>query len=484
MNGGPPSGVEIAKDGGGLTPEWRDYFLRLLDEPRRPSARAFLRRDIAAAMRRLVRPEASVLEAGVGAGHLLAALPNAVRVGIDSLPEAAARARQVDGAMRIQVADALTYATSDRFDAILCDRLCHSVPDVQRLLENLRSLLAPGGRIYLTHFNFLWSAPLGVAAALGLTEPAPAAQNWLSASDFDNLFELTGLEPIRCEDRLLLPADLPPASRLLNRFAAKLPLARTFTLYRIYTLRKREAPRPPPKVTVVVPARNEAGNIAAAIARTPVMGAGTELVFVEGGSTDDTYETIARAVREYRGPLELKLLRQGGRGKADAVRVGFSNATGDLLMILDADLTVPPEDLPKFYEAMVSGLTDYVHGTRLVYPMEDEAMRFLNKLGNAFFAKTFSYLLDQPIKDTLCGTKVTWKTDYEAIVRGREYFGDFDPFGDFDLIFGASRLGLKIVEIPVRYKSRTYGETNISRFRHGLLLLKMSAIAARKLKFI
>src|SRR5262249_29886806 len=254
--------------------------------------------------------------------------------------------------------------------------------------------------------------------------------------------------------------------------------------YRLYTLRRRDMRRSPAKVSVVVPARNEAGNIEAAIRRTPVMGKGTELIFVEGGSSDGTRERILELLASYRGSLDLKFYPQSGKGKGDAVRTGFAHATGDLLMILDADLTVVPEDLPKFYEAMISGLTDYVHGTRLVYPMEQEAMRFLNKLANAFFAKTFSFLLDQPIKDTLCGPKVLWADDYERIVHNRSYFGDFDPFGDFDLIFGARKINLKISEIPVRYRSRTYGETNISRFRHGLLLLRMCFFAGSKIKFV
>jgi glycosyltransferase involved in cell wall biosynthesis len=233
-----------------------------------------------------------------------------------------------------------------------------------------------------------------------------------------------------------------------------------------------------------VPARNEAGNIEAALARTPMMGKNTELIFVEGHSTDSTWRTIQEALARYRGPLALRAMQQTGQGKADAVRLGFSQATGDLLMILDADLTVPPEDLPVFFDAALSGQADYWHGTRLVYPMDPGAMRFFNKLGNVMFSRIFTYLLDQPIKDTLCGTKVLWRRDYERIQAARAVFGDFDPFGDFELIFGAARLGLKIGEIPVRYRERSYGQTNIERWKHGWLLLKMSAVAARKLKYV
>jgi glycosyltransferase involved in cell wall biosynthesis len=237
-------------------------------------------------------------------------------------------------------------------------------------------------------------------------------------------------------------------------------------------------------VSVIVPTRNEAGNVQGAIDRTPVMGGGTELIFVEGGSTDGTWQTIQDCMARYRGPLALSAYRQTGKGKGDAVRLGFSKATGDLLMILDADLTVPPEDLPEFFEIAARGHGDFVQGTRLVYPMEPGAMRLFNRIGNVAFSQLFSYLLQQPIKDTLCGTKVLWRADYERIAAARHYFGDFDPFGDFDLIFGAARLNLKITEIPVRYRDRTYGETNISRWKHGWLLLRMSAVAARKLKFV
>jgi glycosyltransferase involved in cell wall biosynthesis len=238
-----------------------------------------------------------------------------------------------------------------------------------------------------------------------------------------------------------------------------------------------------PKVSVIVPARNEAGNIARIFATVPEMGGGTALVFVEGHSTDDTYETIKKAISA-NPHRSSHLLRQEGNGKGDAVRLGFKHATGDILMILDADLTVTPDDLPRFYEVLVSGKAEFVNGVRLVYPMEKEAMNFLNLLGNKFFSLAFSWLLGQPIKDTLCGTKVLRKADYERIAANRSYFGDFDPFGDFDLLFGAAKLNLKICEVPIRYRERTYGTTNIQRWKHGWLLLRMVFFAALRIKFV
>ena len=470
-----------------LVATWREYYRRAAEPPRHPTARDFLHRDLQEALARLIPADASVLEVGCAAGDLLAALPNARRHGVDYLPEVVTQARARHPEITFDVEDAIAPPVDvpSRADAVICDRLCHSVLDVKALLLGLKKRLAPGGRIYLTAFNYLWEVPVRLAEIAGLKRPAPQA-NWLSDADFRNLYDITGLEVVRYEDRLLLPLDVPGVGPALNRYLVRAPAMSTASLYRIYVLRDRGVSAPVRKasVSVIVPTRNEAGNVAAAAARTPVMGTSTELIFVEGHSTDDTWAAIQRTVASYDGPLKLRAFQQTGKGKGDAVRLGFAHATGDILMILDADLTVPPEELPSFYEVLAGGHADYVQGTRLVYPMEPGAMRFFNKLGNVAFSELFTYLLQQPIKDTLCGTKVLWRKDYERLAAARTYFGDFDPFGDFDLIFGAARLNLKIAEIPVRYRDRTYGETNISRWKHGWLLLRMSAVAARKIKFV
>jgi glycosyltransferase involved in cell wall biosynthesis len=316
---------------------------------------------------------------------------------------------------------------------------------------------------------------------------APAMpQNWLTVEDVSNLFHLTGFEVIHRRDEILWPVSTPLIDVLCNRFFVKVWPFRMFALTHLMVVRYKgieSKERQDTGVSVIIPARNEAGNIRRIIERTPEMGNFTELIFVEGHSTDNTYVTIEKeiALHPHRRCI---LLRQTGMGKGDAVRLGFQEAKGETLMILDADMTVAPEDLPKFYEALRSGVGEFVNGVRLVYPMEGEAMRFLNLAGNKFFSLAFSWILGQPVKDTLCGTKVISKRNYLKIAENRASFGEFDPFGDFDLLFGAAKLNLKIVELPIRYGKRLYGTTNIQRWKHGWLLLRMVFFAVRKFKFL
>lgn len=281
----------------------------------------------------------------------------------------------------------------------------------------------------------------------------------------------------------MLPKNIPILGFLFNRLLANLPLINKLCLVKFIIARPIEEDKNEYSVSIVIPARNEKGNIENTILKTPSFGKFQEFIFIEGNSHDNTWDEILRVKEKYK---ELKIIaaKQTEKGKGNAVREGFELATGDILMILDADLTTPPEELPKFYDALARNKGEFINGCRLVYPMEKQAMRFLNLLGNMFFGTFISFILGQRLKDTLCGTKVLFKKDYETIKNNRSYFGDFDPFGDFDLIFGAAKLNLKIVEIIVRYKDRQYGTTQISRFKHGMILLRMSFFAARKIKFI
>ncbi|MFZ5877756.1 MAG: glycosyltransferase [Chloroflexota bacterium] len=428
----------------------------------------------------LVHPGQRVLEIGCGEGGLLAALQPSRGLGVDFSAEMIQRGRAKHPELEFVLADAHDLsAVSGPFDAILLSDTINDLWDVQRVFEQLRPLCTPRTRLVINFYSHLWEFPLSILQRLGLASPT-LDQNWLTREDVSGMLHLAGFEPIRFTNEALWPL---PLGGFANRFLVRFWPFSELALANFVIARPAPQPAAPPKVSVIVPARNESGNIRAIFERTPGMGRETELVFVEGHSKDDTFAAIQREMAAH-PEIPAQLHRQTGIGKADAVRLGYDKAAGDVLMILDADLTVPPEDLPRFYEALVSGRGEFINGVRLVYPMEKQAMRGLNFLGNKFFSLAFSWLLGQSIRDTLCGTKVLWRADYEQIAAHRAYFGDFDPFGDFDLIFGAAKLNLKIIDLPIRYRERTYGSTNISRWKHGLLLLRMVAFAARRIKFV
>jgi hypothetical protein len=362
----------------------------------------------------------------------------------------------------------------------------HYERDVQGLLEELRAGLPASSRIILVYYSTLWKPLLRLATALRLRRKTPE-ENWIANEDIWNLLLLAGYELVRHESKLLIPIYIPLVSYLVNRLLAPLPGFSIFNLLNIAVARPLHNARvneARPSVSIIVPARNEAGNIEGVISRTPAMGSNDELIFVEGNSTDDTWETLCRLQRQYETSHRIQIARQDGEGKGDAVRKGFALANNEILMILDADLSVAPEELVRFYEAVTSGKGEFINGSRLVYPMEKQAMRFFNVLGNKCFAVMFSFVLGQRFKDTLCGTKVLTRENYRRLAAHRQYFGDFDPFGDFDLIFGAARMALRIVEVPVHYRERTYGQTNIQRWRHGLVLARMLWFAALRMKFL
>ncbi len=368
---------------------------------------------------------------------------------------------------------------------LLLNGLVHYERDIQGLLRQLYRSCDSRTRIIIIYYSSLWKALMNLASKLGWRRRT-SELNWLSHEDVDNLLTLENFEVIRRDSKVLLPIYVPLIGAIINRYLAPLPFFRAFSLANILVARplieRQKTWRP--SVSVVVPARNEAGNIESIVKRIPRMGPDDELIFVEGGSQDDTWKVIRDIHDRYRTQRNMVIAQQDGIGKADAVRKGFHLARNDILMILDADLTVSPEDLVKFYDAIVSGKGEFINGSRLVYPMEKRAMRFANLLGNKFFATAFSFVLGQRFKDTLCGTKVISRENYEWLARNRSYFGEFDSFGDFDLIFGASRMCLKFIEVPINYRERAYGKTNISRWRHGFLLLIMLLFASRKIKFI
>jgi len=448
---------------------------------------AFYQKLLKRYYRFLIPPGLRILELGCGQGDLLASLKPSIGVGVDFSEKMIKYAVQKHPQLHFAVADAHDIVFKDTFDIIILSDLVNDAWDVQDLFTQMQNIVHPETRIIINFFNNLWRIPLSIIKWMKIGADV-LEQNWFSPHDIYNLLNLSGYEVIQRRVAVLFPLYIPLLSNILNRFVVHLPFFRLFALAnfvisRPYPNIEKMKEKSLPSVSVIIAARNEAGNIERIFQRVPDLGRFTELVFVEGHSKDNTFDVIDQMMKAFPEKRSV-LYRQQGKGKGDAVRLGFDKAEGDILMILDADLTVPPEDLKRFFEAMVSGKGEFINGVRLVYPLEDEAMRFFNILGNKFFSLVFSWLLGQPIKDTLCGTKVLWKKEYMAIAENRSYFGDFDPFGDFDLLFGAAKLNLKITEIPIRYRSRTYGQTNIDRWRHGELLLRMVLFAAKRIKFI
>ena len=473
-------------------PSPRKRRIRALADRLAPERAAWRRRsayfhaDDLRYLRFLIPDGARVLELGCATGDLLAALRPAVGVGVDFSEPMIDVARRQHPHLQFTVADIenpeWVHQVQGPFDYIVIVDTIGSLDDCQAALELLHPLCERRTRVIIAYYAYFWDPVLRLAETVRLKMPTEA-QSVLSTDDIGGLLRLADFQVIQREWRQLIPLRLGGIGPLINRFLGTLPVVRRFSLRNFVVGRSlRRANTELRSASVIVPCRNERGNIEPAVLRMPRFCSDIEIIFVEGHSRDGTYEEAKRVRDRHGREWDIKVMQQNGVGKADAVFKGFDHARGDVLMILDADLTVPPEQLAKFWAAIESGKCEYVHGTRLVYPMEKQAMRFLNLLANWAFSVMFSWLLNRRLTDTLCGTKVLRRVDYLRLKSNRDYFGQFDPFGDFDLIFGATKLGLQTMEIPIRYASRSYGETQISRFRHGWMLLKMVAFAFRKLK--
>lgn len=429
----------------------------------------------------LIGTNDSVLEVGCGDGQLLARLNGRRRLGVDLSAAQVQRGQSLYPELIFYraVGETLDIAEGP-FDVIVLSDVLNQAADVEVLLRQLHRVAHPRTRLLINIYNTLWQPVLSSARVFRLARRQPPS-NWLSRADVFNFCALADWEAFKWFGDILLPVPIRWLSDFINRwFAPLLPwLCLTVFLVARPVARQR---RQPGAVSVIVPARNESGSIAQLVSRVPRLGTETELIFIEGHSTDDTWNAIERLPDVFAGGRIVKM-RQTGKGKGNAVREALAAATGNIVTILDADLTVPPEDLPKFVEALASGKAEFANGVRLVYPMDERAMQFANLCANKAFSLIFSWLLGQPVKDTLCGTKAMWRDDYIKLDANRAFFGDFDPFGDFDLLFGADKLDLKIMDVPIRYRERSYGQTNIQRWSHGVILSRMVLFAARRLKF-
>jgi len=451
----------------------------------------FIKEEVSRLIQRVIVPNSRVLDVGCGDGRILQQLHASFAQGIDIDSNVIAEARDCFPNTTFTNGNIEDFKPEPGqvFDYILLSGVVEQFVDIHSVFEKLHSFASRETRIVIVSYSRVWQPAIRLAELLRIRRNSQV-WNWIPPDEIENLLAQSHFELVSRSPGILIPLKIPIVGRFINRWVAPLPFFRLFAAVTVTVARNIDPSMVimnAPTVSVIVAARNEAGNIRELVRRLPTMSENQELIFVEGHSKDSTWDEINSVISETKvmvGNTHLRLIKQPGIGKGDAVRAGFEIAKGDILIVLDADLSVPPEELPRFIESLKNGVCEFANGSRLLYPMERHAMQFLNIIGNRVFGVAFTYLLGQQVRDTLCGTKALWASDYKKIVMNRSHFGEFDPFGDFDLLFGASRLNLRIRDIPVHYKERTYGTTNISRFRHGVLLIRMTLIAARRLRFV
>ena len=432
----------------------------------------------------LIEPGKKVLLFRSELGQILESVEPSEGVGVEVCPKMVERARSMHPRFRFECADPESFSDSGKYDYVVFYSL-GDIIDIEKAFLNARSFSTPTTRLIVINYNYLWR-PLNVLAEkIGWKVPQPT-QNWLNVPVIENLLHLAGYEVVKEYHQMLMPVGIPLVSWFMNRVVARVPVIKKLCFIQILVAKQAAGAGADPKytVSVIVPCKNEKGNVEGAVERVPEMGAGVEIIFCDDKSTDGTADEVRRMIEKY-PEKNIRLVEGPGICKAKNVWTGFDAATGDILMILDADLTVIPEELPYFYDAIARGRGEFINGSRMIYPMQKEAMRGLNIIGNKFFGLSFSYLLGQRLTDTLCGTKVIWRRDWPRIKGLLGSWGIEDRWGDYELIFGAAKLHLKIVEVPVHYLERVYGETKMTkRFKNGLIMLRMCVAALKKFKFV
>ena len=447
----------------GLADDWEGYRDR----------NAYFHWTQRALFRTYVPAGSSVLELGCATGDLLAAMEPSRGVGVDVSPGMVEKARRKYPHLEFNVADACFLDTAERFDCIVINNLLEHIENIQGLFRNCRRLLKPRGRILISTLNPLWSPLLRLGARFGLCTP-DCERNFVTGQDTFNLLHLNNFEVVKLTRRTLLPKRIPVLAPAINLVASQLPLLRRLCITEFLVARPAGSVADC-SVSVIVPCYNEAGNIEACVSRVPRMGRHTEVIVVDDGSRDGTAERVRP---ELNPAVEVRCISyQPNRGKLNAVRTGFDAARGDILMILDADMTVPPEDLPYFYEPLQDGLADFINGTRLIYPLANGSMKPQNFVGNKLFGVLVSWLTGIKLSDTLCGTKAFFREDYRHFPMG------CDPWGDFDWLFGASKNSRKVLEVPIHYEERRAGQSKMKALRHTWALLKASWSAFWRIKY-
>ncbi len=466
----------------------RRQVIRKLQARLAPGRESWVKRNgyyyksIARLFQFLIEPGKRVLSVRSDLGQFLSAVKPRRGVGVELTPELAAEARSANPAWNYVVSDPEQYVPDEKFDYIMVANIGDTV-DVQRAFQNLHPGCERATRLLVYTYNQLWEPLVGLMAWLGL-KPPMEEQSWLSEEDLKGLLHLAGFEWLKTHRAVIFPKNIPLLSFLLNRVIGVLPLVNRLSFATVLVARPVGFGRPAGElsVSVVIPCKNERGNIQPAVERMPQLGRHTEIIFCDDKSTDGTREEIERLQGLHPG-RDIRLVHGPGICKARNVYAGFAAARGDILMILDADLTVMPEELPYFLEVIAANRAEFVNGSRMVYPVPKEAMKLANVIGNRFFSLAFTFLLGERVGDTLCGTKVIWREDWQRIQPLIDTWGKEDRWGDYELLFGASKLNLRIFDLPVHYQERVHGTTKMTkRFKNGVIMLQFCWAGFKKLK--
>jgi SAM-dependent methyltransferase len=452
------------------------------------SKNTFYHKEIRRYCRFFVPEQSSVLQLGCMTGDLLAALSPAYGVGVDISPKMIEKAKAKYPHLEFVCSNVERFKIDKKFDYVILSGTLGTVENIQKLLQQLSGMMSSDTRVIITYYNELWGPIIRLGEKMKLKMPE-IIYNWLSLEDIENFLNISGYQVIRRDFLMLLPVKIPLVTNFFNKIIGMLPILRRLTLTHCVVARPYRAPDNSSELTssVVLTCRDEEENIEGLVTSIPAMGRHTEIIFVEGHSQDNTVGKIEEMIKKY-PDKDIKLYKQKGIGQGDAFRLGFDQAQGDFVCWLEADLTINPQEIAMFWDAFITGKGEYINGTRFIYEMEKRSMPLVNFVGNRFFGNIFTPLLGQRFTDTLCGFKAISKKNYLKIRKQIDFFGDFDPFGDFELIFGAIKSCLKVAEIPVHYRprqygsSKAYGKSFLSFLKHAWLLIKMSWIAFIKFK--
>ena len=298
----------------------------------------------------------------------------------------------------------------------------------------------------------------------------------ITLCDIESLAEIYNYRSIRWKAKKLTPIPIKFIPQSIKNALRKVPIIKQLAFEIEIIFYKYHENLNDPMISILIPARNEEGNkelLIEALNKFKKIPNKIEIIFVEGNSKDNTFQMLENLTKEFSKNFKISLLKQTSTGKKNAVVEGFNTSSGDTLAIIDCDFTVDIDDSIDAIMESTKNENILINCSRTTFPMEKDAMRWANYIGNRCFAIFLSILINKPISDSLCGTKVFSRKFFNLMKKNGSWESKSDPFGDFTIIFEAANNNIKILNYPVRYYARRSGAPNISRWLDGIKLLKV-----------